>query len=104
MTKILDIKNITAYRGDTRVFENCSLEIAPAQNAAILGPNGAGKTTLLKLLVREIYPVATDDTYIRVFGRDRWNVWELRAHLGIVSHDLQREYAGYATGINVILS
>jgi len=48
--------------------------------------------------------VATDDSYIRVFGRDRWNVWELRAHLGIVSHDLQREYAGYATGINVILS
>jgi iron complex transport system ATP-binding protein len=104
MAQILDIKNITVYRGDTRVFEHFTLAVAEAQNTAILGPNGAGKTTLLKLLTREIYPVYSDDSYIRVFGRDRWNVWELRAHLGIVSHDLQREYAGYATGMNVILS
>lgn len=104
MAQILDIKNITAYRGDTHVFEHFTLAIAAAQNTAILGPNGAGKTTLLKLLTREIYPVYSEDSHIRVFGRDRWNVWDLRAHLGIVSHDLQREYAGYATGMNVILS
>lgn len=101
---IVEIKNVTAYRGDTRVFHNLSLDIAPRNNTAILGPNGAGKTTLLKLLSREIYPVAGEDSHIRIFGQERWNVWELRARVGIVSHDLQKEYAGYARGENVILS
>ncbi|HEX9812244.1 MAG TPA: ATP-binding cassette domain-containing protein [Burkholderiales bacterium] len=104
MTKLIDIENVTAYRGDTRVFHHLSLAIERGRNTVILGPNGAGKTTLLKLLAREIYPVAADDSAIRILGRDRWNVWELRAHLGIVSHDLQREYAGYASGLDVVLS
>jgi iron complex transport system ATP-binding protein len=104
VTKLIDIRNVTAYRGDTRVFHHLSLVIERGRNTVILGPNGAGKTTLLKLLARDIYPVATDDSSIRILGRERWNVWELRAHLGIVSHDLQREYAGYASGFDVILS
>ncbi len=104
MAKIIDINNVTAYRGDTRVFDHLTLSIDNGCNTVILGPNGAGKTTLLKLLARDIYPVASDDSSIRILGRERWNVWELRAHLGIVSHDLQREYAGYASGWDVILS
>jgi len=104
VTKLIDIRNVTAYRGDTRVFHHLSLDIERGRNTVILGPNGAGKTTLLKLLARDIYPVATEDSSIRILGRERWNVWELRAHLGIVSHDLQREYAGYASGLDVILS
>lgn len=104
MSNIIEIKNVSAYRGDTRVFTDLSLSIPQGCNTAILGPNGAGKTTLLKLLSREIYPLQSDDSYIRLFGEERWNVWELRARLGIVSHDLQREYVGYAHGINVILS
>jgi len=104
VAKIIDINNVTAYRGDTRVFDHLTLSIDNGCNTVILGPNGAGKTTLLKLLARDIYPVASDDSSIRILGRERWNVWELRAHLGIVSHDLQREYAGYASGWDVILS
>jgi iron complex transport system ATP-binding protein len=104
MQKIIEIKNVTAYRGDTKVFDGLSLELIRGRNTVILGPNGAGKTTLLKLLTREIYPVYREDSYLRILGQDNWNVWELRAHLGIVSHDLQREYVGYARGISVILS
>ncbi len=40
----------------------------------------------------------------RLFEKDRWNVWELRRHLGVVSHDLQHRYLDAAHGINVILS
>jgi len=104
MQKIIELKNVAAYRGDTRVFDDLSLEIGHGRNTVILGPNGAGKSTLLKLLLQEIYPVRRDGSVLRVFGRERWNVWELRAHLGIVSHDLQREYSGYARGVNVVLS
>jgi iron complex transport system ATP-binding protein len=104
MQSIIEIKHITAYRGSTRVFNDLSLDIAPGCHTAILGPNGAGKSTLLKLLSREIYPVQRQGSYIRVFGQERWNVWDLRAHFGMVSHDLQHEYLGHARGLNVILS
>lgn len=104
MAKIIEIKNVTAYRGQTRVFNDLSLEIAQGCNTAILGPNGAGKSTLLKLLSRDLYPVQREGSYVRVFGRERWNVWELRAHFGIVSHDLQQQYMGNAQGLNIILS
>ena len=104
MRKIIEIKNITVYRGPRTVFENLSLEITLGCNTAILGPNGAGKTTLLKLLSRELYPVLSDDSYVELFGQRQWNVWDLRSHLGIVSDDLQTEYAGTATGLHVILS
>lgn len=102
--KIIEIKNATVFRGNTRVFENFSLAIEQSNNTAIIGPNGAGKTTLLKLLSREIYPVWSDASYVRILGRDNWNVWELRSQLGIVSHDLQHEYAGHVRGLDVVLS
>lgn len=104
MQKIIELKNVTAYRGDTKVFDGLSFELIAGRNTVILGPNGAGKTTLLKLLSREIYPVDSDDSYLRIFGEENWNVWELRARLGIVSQDLQREYRGEPTGLHVILS
>ena len=104
MQKLIEIKNATVYRGSHRVFDNFSLDLEQGVNTAILGPNGAGKSTLLKILARELYPVERDDSYVRIFGQDRWDVWELRAHFGIVSHDLQQQYVGNARGLHVILS
>lgn len=101
---IIDIQNATVYRGDTLVFDRLSLSIRRGENTAIVGPNGAGKSTFLKMLSRELYPVYADDTHVRLFGRDRWSVWELRSHLGIISPDLQHDYAGDAVGIAVVLS
>jgi iron complex transport system ATP-binding protein len=103
-SKIIEIKDATVFRGNTKVFEHFSLEIMRDDNTAIIGPNGAGKTTLLKLLTRELYPVRSGASYVRILGEESWNVWELRAQLGIVSHDLQHDYAGHVRGIDVILS
>jgi len=104
VSDIIDIRNATVVRGDTRVFDHLSLAIRAGEHTALLGPNGAGKSTLLKLLSRELYPLASDDCRVRLFGQDRGNVWELRSHLGIVSADQQREYSGNAPGLHVVLS
>jgi len=101
---LIDICNATIYRGDTRVFDNFSLSIRQSENTAIIGPNGAGKTTLLKVLNRELYPVHRTDSHVRILGRERWNVWELRKSLGVLSHDLQTHYLGHVRGIEVVLS
>lgn len=102
--KLIEIKNATVYRGTAKVFKDLSLQIDQSDNTAIIGPNGAGKTTLLKLLSQEVYPVYSEDSYVRILGHERWNVWDLRSHLGIVSYDLQHEYAGHVRGIDVALS
>lgn len=104
MTNILHIHNATLYRGRTRVFHNLCLNIDSGRHTAIIGPNGAGKTTLLKLLAREIYPAPGPDTTFRLFGREQWNVWELRSRLGMVSQDLQQNYLGNVSGREVVLS
>lgn len=104
MTKILHIRNATVYRERTPVFTNLCLDINQGEHTAILGPNGAGKTTLLKLLAREIYPVSTPDSSVRIFDREIWNVWELRSRLGIVSQDLQQDYPRHVSGRDVVLS
>src|SRR5687768_9413051 len=104
MQKIIELKDVSAYRGDTPVFDRLSLEIPQGRNTAILGPNGAGKSTLLKLLTREIYPRPDEGSHLRLFGRERWSVDELRKHLGIVSQDLQQQYSADAQGLSVVLS
>ncbi len=100
-TPILDIRHADVFRGRKKVFEDLNLTIQNGQSTAILGPNGAGKTTLLKVLARELY--ATGGT-VSIYGKSRWNVWELRKKLGIVSDDLQKNYAPQASGRSVVLS
>ncbi|RPH79442.1 MAG: ATP-binding cassette domain-containing protein, partial [Nitrospiraceae bacterium] len=34
----------------------------------------------------------------------RWNVWDVRKRLGMVSHDLQHQYMDQITGLKVVLS
>ena len=101
---LIEIRDATVYRGDTRVFDRLSLVLEQHVPTAILGPNGCGKTTLLKLISRELYPVHRDGQVVRILGRSTWNVWELRSHIGIVSHDLQADYLPSTTGLAVVLS
>ena len=101
---LIDIHNATIWRGTTRVFKKLDLEIAQHERVAILGPNGSGKTTLLKTINRELYPVDGRDSWVKILGRDHWNVWDLRKHIGIVSHDLHQRYKPTTTALEVIVS
>ena len=77
-----------------RVLDSLTLSIRAGEHTAILGPNGAGKSTLMKLLALEQYPLPGENgvSPIRVFGQDRWDVFELRSQLGIVSADLHDRF------------
>jgi iron complex transport system ATP-binding protein len=101
---LIDIHDATIWRGSTCVFENLTLRIEQHERVAILGPNGCGKTTLLKTINRELYPVARDGSWVRILGRDDWNVSDLREHIGIVSEDLQTRYTPTTTALEVVVS
>ena len=81
-----------------------SLEIAAGEHVCILGPNGCGKSTLIKTITRECYPMAREGSSISILGCERWNIFELRSLLGIVSPDLLASCTTDATGRDVVLS
>jgi iron complex transport system ATP-binding protein len=98
------LKNVTVLRGEGAALDGVSLEIDAGEHVCILGPNGCGKSTLIKTITRECYPLARDGSSVTILGRERWNIFELRSLLGIVSPDLLASCTTDATGRDVVLS
>ncbi len=55
---VLDLENVSLRLGDTDLFRNITLRLAPGERLGLVGVNGAGKTTLLRLLNGDIEPTA----------------------------------------------
>jgi iron complex transport system ATP-binding protein len=101
---LLELENVTVVRGERAALSEVSLRIESDEHVCILGPNGCGKSTLIKTITRECYPLARDGAAMRILGRERWDIFELRTHLGIVSPDLLASCATDSTGRDVVLS
>ncbi len=102
---LLEFEDVVLVRGGHRVLDGLTFRIGLGENVAILGPNGSGKSSLLKLLTRELYPVANERPYrMRILGRESWDLFSLRAHLGIVSNDLQADFARECSGWEAVAS
>lgn len=108
---ILELDGATLFRGETAALTDLRFTIRAGEHVAILGANGAGKSSLIRMLTRQDYPAPRPDgsSPLRILGRDRWEITELRAHLGIVSADLHHAFTdGHGcsriTGLDVALS
>jgi iron complex transport system ATP-binding protein len=108
---VLELTDATVIRDGFRVLDGLTLRIAEGEHTAIVGPNGAGKSFFVRLFTLEERAVASEDgtPVVRVFGRDVWDVFQLRARLGIVSADLHQRFVagnneGRITGEAAVLS
>jgi iron complex transport system ATP-binding protein len=108
---VLELVDATVVKGGRPVLDGLSLTIGDGEHTAILGPNGAGKSILVGLLTHHERALAPADgsSPVRVFGDDTWNVFELRAQLGIVSSDLHQRFVkgnseGRITGEAAVIS
>jgi iron complex transport system ATP-binding protein len=91
-------------RGKTVALSDVSLKVGVGEHIAILGPNGCGKSTLIKAITRECYPLVEEGSFVRILGQERWEVWELRKLLGIVSADLMALCTRPVSGRDIVLS
>src|SRR2546421_239829 len=105
MPPLIEFHDVTVYRGDKIALDRVTLSVQAGEHVAILGPNGCGKSTLIKTITRECYPrYAGNGAGLRIFGQESWNVFDLRALLGIVSNDLMQSCARDISGREAILS
>ena len=102
--EFLHMQNVNVARGDTVVLHDISLRIAGGEHVAILGPNGCGKSTLIKTIACECYPIVVPGMGIRLLGRERWDVSQLRLHLGVVEAYLPGERTGVTRGLDAVVA
>ncbi len=108
---LLHINDATVVKGrGLRVLDSLTLAIPEGEHTAILGPNGSGKSSLIKLIAYLHYPLVHEDRSppVQVFGRARWNVFDLRQQLGIVSPELHDTFTdrhhGRLKGLDAVVT
>ncbi|MFN7997311.1 MAG: ATP-binding cassette domain-containing protein [Bryobacteraceae bacterium] len=101
---LIELERISVMRGETVVLHELSLRIGVGEHVAILGPNGCGKSTLIKTITRECYPLLRDGARMSIFGKEVWNVFDLRPLLGVMSNDLMASCTRDITGRETVLS
>jgi iron complex transport system ATP-binding protein len=99
---LIEFQNVTLARKDRIALDNLTLKIERGEHVAILGPNGSGKSSLIKTITRELYPL--QGSSVKILGRARWNIFDLRPQLGIVSNDWMLACSRDYTGRETILS
>lgn len=98
------MQKVNVARGNAVVLLDVNLTIRTGEHVAILGPNGCGKSTLIKTITCECYPIVAPGMSIRLLGRDRWDVSQLRQHLGVVETNLPGERTGVTRGLDAVVA
>jgi len=100
----LHLSHVNVARGDNVVLHDINLLVDAGEHIALLGPNGCGKSTLIKTVTCECYPIAQPETRVSIFGRERWDLTELKKRLGVVAPELPGRPTLTTTGRDAVLT
>jgi iron complex transport system ATP-binding protein len=107
--EFLELRKVNVARSDRVVLHDVNLTIRAGEHVAILGPNGCGKSTLIMAMSCQIYPIAKPGMTARIFGRERWDLSELRKHFGVVAAgltgtELPSQRTAMTTGMDAVIA
>jgi iron complex transport system ATP-binding protein len=108
-TEFLELREVNVARGERMVLHDVNLSIRTGEHVAILGPNGCGKSTLILAMTCQLYPIVQPGMHVRIFGRERWDLTELRQHFGVVSagpmgSELPGERTAVTPGLDAVIA
>jgi iron complex transport system ATP-binding protein len=98
----LKLRGVNVARGERVVLHDVNLTIRTGEHVAILGPNGCGKSTLIMAMTCQVYPMVRPEMRVRIFGRERWDLTQLRRHFGVVGAELPGERTAVTSGIDAV--
>ncbi|HEX3966603.1 MAG TPA: ATP-binding cassette domain-containing protein [Edaphobacter sp.] len=104
MSAFLELQHVNVARGGNVVLHDINLTVNAGEHVAILGPNGCGKSTLIKTITCECYPIVRPETKVSIFGRERWDLTELKKRLGVVSPELPGRPTLHTSGRDAVLT
>ena len=104
MAPFLHLAHVNVARGENIVLHDINLTVNTGEHIAILGPNGCGKSTLIKTITCECYPLVQPETKVSIFGRERWDLTELKKRLGVVAAELPGKPTLTTTGLDAVLT
>lgn len=90
---MVKMKQVHISYGDKEVLKNIDWEVKAGEKWLLQGHNGSGKSTLLSLINGDHPQAYAND--IHLFGKKRGSgesIWEIKEHLGIISHELHWYY------------
>ena len=99
-----EAKNINCFKDGFRVIKDLNLEIAYSENVILIGPNGSGKSSLIEVINRNIYPVITNESKLKIFNKELVNLWELRKRISTVNSDIKNRINPNLRVFDLILS
>jgi len=102
--EFLELRHVNVARGERVVLHDVNLEVCAGEHVAILGPNGCGKSTLIMAMTCQVYPMFSPGMKVRIFGRERWDLTELRRHFGVVGAELPGERTAVTTGLDAVIA
>lgn len=108
--EVISLNHVSvALREGQWILSDIGLTIKRGDQTVILGANGSGKSTLVKLFLNHIRPYRFPEyeSSIRIFGKERWDVFELRKQIGIVSPETDRLFSEKRTassGLETVIS
>ena len=99
-----EAKNIDCFKNGFKVIKDLNLKIAYSENVILIGPNGSGKSSLIEVINRNIYPVIANESKLKIFGKERINLWELRKRISTVNNDIKNRINPNLQVFDLILS
>ena len=99
-----EAKNINCFKNGFRVIKDLNLKIAYSENVILIGPNGSGKSSLIEVINRNIYPVITNKSKLKIFNKELINLWELRKRISTVNNDIKNRINPNLQVFDLILS
>ena len=100
----LELEHVNVARGERVILHDINLKVQTGEHIALLGPNGCGKSTLMKTMCCELYPLAQEGTRVSIFGRERWDLTELKRRLGLVQNEIPGKPMLSITGREAVLT
>ena len=96
--------NITCIKNGYKVVKDLNLKFKYSENIILIGPNGSGKSSLVELINRNIYPIISYNSVLKIFNKELINIWELRKRISTVNNEIKNRINNNLKVFDLIVS